>query len=32
MTRVLLAALLLAIPVLTSWILVRRVGHPAADS
>jgi len=29
---VLLATLLLAIPVLTSWILVRRVGHPAADS
>jgi hypothetical protein len=28
MTRVVLAALLLAIPVLTSWILVQRVGHP----
>jgi hypothetical protein len=28
MTRVVLAALLLAIPVLTSWILVHRVGHP----
>jgi len=28
MTRVVLSALLLAIPVLASWILVRRVGHP----
>jgi hypothetical protein len=29
MTRVLMAAFLLAIPLLTSWILVRRVGAPA---
>jgi hypothetical protein len=29
MTRALMAALLLAIPLLTSWILVRRVGAPA---
>jgi hypothetical protein len=28
MTRALMAALLLAIPLLTSWILVRRVPHP----
>jgi hypothetical protein len=28
MTRALLAALLLAIPLITSWILVRRVPHP----
>jgi hypothetical protein len=32
MTRLLVTALLLAIPMLTSWILVRRVGHPSADS
>jgi hypothetical protein len=28
MTRVLMAAVLLAIPLITSWILVRRVPHP----
>jgi hypothetical protein len=28
MTRVILSALLLAIPALTSWILVHRVGDP----
>jgi len=28
MTRALMAALLLAIPLLTSWILGRRVGSP----
>jgi hypothetical protein len=28
MTRVLMAALLLAIPLIASWILVRRVPHP----
>jgi hypothetical protein len=28
LTRALIAALLLAIPFATSWILVRRVGHP----
>ena len=31
MTRVLMAALLLAIPLLTSWILVRRVPHPVSS-
>jgi hypothetical protein len=28
MTRVIMAALLLAIPVLTSWILGQRIAHP----
>jgi hypothetical protein len=32
MTRALLAALLLAIPFITSVILVRRAGYPGTDS
>jgi hypothetical protein len=32
MTRALLAALLLAIPFITSVLLVRRAGFPGADS
>jgi hypothetical protein len=31
LTRAALAALLLAIPFLTSWVLVRRLGHPSAQ-
>jgi hypothetical protein len=29
--RALVAGLLLVIPVLISWVLVRRVGHPRTD-
>jgi hypothetical protein len=32
LTRAALAALLLAIPLLTSWLLVRRVGFPGAGN
>jgi hypothetical protein len=31
LTRALVSALLLAIPLLTSWLLVRRGGHPAPE-
>jgi len=31
LTRALLSALLLAIPLVASWVLVRRTGHPAQD-
>jgi hypothetical protein len=30
--RAALAALLLTIPFVTSWVLVRRLGHPGADN
>jgi len=31
LTKAILSALLLAIPLLASWVLVRRIGHPSAD-
>jgi hypothetical protein len=31
LTTALISALLLGVPVVASWVLVRRAGHPAAD-
>jgi hypothetical protein len=31
LTRALVSGLLLAIPLLASWLLVRRAGHPATE-